>query len=139
MALVVHTQGLQHLLELMNGAQTKPANYYIGLAADAAMAKTTALGSQTELSGNGYARQPIAASAIGLVSAGDGGDGRKLTSAAVTFTAAGGDWVRAFTLFVATTIDNTGALVASGPIEGGVGTLRTNGTTYTAQVVLTLP
>lgn len=139
MAMVVHTQGLQFLLELMNKAQSAPTNYYAGLATNASLPKTAVLGSQTELSGNGYVRPPVAASAVGLVSASDGGDGRKLTSATVQFTAVGGDWSQALTLFLATTIDNTGVLIASGPINGGLGTLRTNGTSYSAEVVLTMP
>lgn len=140
MAMVVHTQGLQFLLELMNKAQSAPTNYYVGLATDAALAKTAVLGDQTELAAaNGYARQAVAASGVGLISASDGGDGRKLTSATVTFTASGGDWSTARTLFLATTAGDTGKLIASGPINGGVGTTRTNGTSYSAEVVLTLP
>ncbi len=137
--MIVHTTGLQFLLELMNKVQTAPANYYVGMATDASLAKTAALGDQTELSGSGYARQAVAAGAVGLVSASDGGDGRKLTSVTVTFTASGGDWDLARTLFLATTIDDTGVLIASGEINGGVGTTRTDGTSYSAEVVITLP
>lgn len=140
MAMVVHTQGLQFILELVNKVQSAPTNYYVGLATDASLAKTAVLGSQTELAAsNGYTRQTIAASGVGLVSASDGGDGRKLTSATVTFTASGGDWSQALTLFVATTSDDSGKLIASGPINGGVGTTVTDGHTYSAEVVITLP
>lgn len=140
MALRVHTQGLQYLLEVaFTGQQTKPANFYAFLCEDTDLAVSAVLGDQTELSGFGYARQPIVASAVGWTSASDGAAGRKVTSIDVTFTASGGDWVRARTLGIATTLNDSGVLLASGPIEAGVGTLRTNGTSYSAKAVLTLP
>lgn len=69
---------------LRNSAYTSPSAVYLGLLSTVPTDSTAG----TELSGNGYARQSLtfAAPSAGTTS----------TSAAVTFTASGGDWSRAF-------------------------------------------
>jgi hypothetical protein len=55
----------------------------------------------------------------------------KLTTATVIFTA-GGTWTGAKTVFLATTVDNSGKLIASAPLS----TTRTLQNGYTLQVAL---
>ena len=108
-----HAEGLQWLLEAaFSEEQSVPANFYIGLATDASLAETASLGDQTEVSGTSYARQAVASSAVGFISAATGTNDRKVTTAEVTFTA-GGTWTGAVTAFLATTIDDSGVLIAS--------------------------
>lgn len=106
-------EGLQHLLEVVyTEEQSVPANYYIGLCEDASVAEDDNLASLTELSGNGYARQAVASDNTDFTSAATGTNDRKVTTKVVTFTASGGAWNGAVHAFLATTIDDSGKLVA---------------------------
>jgi hypothetical protein len=119
----IRTQGIQFLFELANGVQSPPAGYYIGWCeeAESEIAANASLGDLTELSGNGYARQPLTADAAGMISAAWGTNGRSLTTAETTFTAVGGAWNLAKTKFLATSLDDSGKLIATEPINSGSG------------------
>ena len=117
MATEVHTDGLQWMQEVcFTEEQSVPANFYIGLATDASLAETASLGDQTEVSGVDYERQAVASNSTDITSAATGTNDRKVTTAAVTFTA-GGTWTAAKTMFLATTVDDTGVLIASAPLD----------------------
>lgn len=117
MAAEIHTEGLRFILEaVFPQTQALPANYYVGLATDAALAEDATLASLTEVSGTGYTRQAVAASGVGFSSASAGTNDWKVTGAQVTFSA-GGIWTQALTWFLASTIDGTGKLIASGPLS----------------------
>ena len=107
------TEGLQHLLEVTySEEQSVPVNYYIGLCTDASIAENANLAGLAELSGNGYARQAVASDNTDFTSAATGTNDRKITTKVVTFTASGGAWAGAVHAFLATTIDDSGKLVA---------------------------
>lgn len=106
------TEGLQHILEVAySEEQTVPVNYYIGLCEDASVAENANLAGLTELSGNGYERQPVASNNTDFTSAATGTNDRKMTTKIVTFTANGGAWNDAIHAFLATTVDDSGKLV----------------------------
>lgn len=127
MAADVHQEGLQYILETaFSEEQSVPANFYMGLCTDASLAETASLGDQTEVSGTGYARQAVASTSVGFVSASTGTNDRKVTTIEVTFTA-GGTWTGAKTAFLATTVNDTGKLIASEQLSGTI-TLVDNGT-----------
>lgn len=114
MATDLHTEGLQFLLELaFSEEQSVPANYYLGLAEDVSLAEDANLAGITELSGNGYARQTIASDNVDFTSGTTGVNDRNMTAATQTFTASGGTWSTAKIMFLATTVDDTGKLIAS--------------------------
>ncbi len=117
MAADLHTDGLQFILEVtFTEEQSVPANFYIGLATDASLAETASLGDQTEVSGTGYARQAVASDNVDITSAATGTNDYKVTTKTVTFTA-GGTWTGANTVFLATTVNDTGVLIASAPLS----------------------
>lgn len=112
------TEGLQFLLEAaFSEEQSVPANFYIGLCTDASVAEDAALADLIELSGNGYARQTVASDNTDFTSAGAGTNDRKVTTKTVTFTASGGAWSGAVHAFLATTIDDTGKLIAAAALS----------------------
>lgn len=120
MAAEIHADGLQYILEAaFSEEQSVPANFYIGLCTDASLAETASLGDQTEVSGTDYARQAVASTAVGCVSATAGTNDWKITTIEVTFTA-GGTWTGAKTAFLATTLNDTGVLIASQQLSGTI-------------------
>lgn len=130
-------EGLQHLQEVAyNEIQSVPVNYYIGLCEDASVAENANLAGLTELSGNGYAREAVASDNTDFTSASTGTNDRKVTTKTVTFTASGGAWNGAVHAFLATTIDDTGKLVAVAALS----TTRTlqDGDSLQVSIVLTL-
>jgi hypothetical protein len=136
MAAEVHTEGLQFLLEVsFSEEQSVPASFYIGLATDASLAEDASLGDQTEVSGTGYARQAVASDNTDFTSASTGTNDRKITTKTVTFTATG-TWTGAKTVFLASTVNDTGKLIASAPLSGTI-TLN-NGSTLQVAIQITL-
>lgn len=118
MAAELHEDGLQFILEVaFSEEQSVPANFYIGLATDASLAETASLGDQTEVSGTSYARQTVASNNTDITSASTGTNDYKVTTKTVTFTA-GGTWTGAKTVFLATTVNDTGVLIASEQLSG---------------------
>jgi hypothetical protein len=139
MAAEIHTEGLQYLLEVaFSEVQSVPDNFYVGLATDSELAENASLGDQTELSGNGYARFAVPSTAVGWVSAATGTSDRKVTSLTLLFSASGGAWSLAKTAFLATSIDDSGKLLASAPINGGSGYTLADGENYECEFELTL-
>jgi len=131
MSAEVHTEGLQFLLEVVfSEEQSVPANFYFGLAEDTELAENAALADITELSGNGYSRQAVASSTAGFTSASTGTNDRKVTTLTALFTASGGAWNTAYTVFLATTSDDSGKLIASAPINSGSGYTIGDGENY---------
>ncbi len=117
MAAELHTDGLQFILEVtFTEEQSVPASFYIGLATDASLSETASLGDQTEVSGTGYARQAVASDNVDITSAATGTNDYKVTTKTVIFTAAG-TWTGANTVFLATTLNDTGVLIASAPLS----------------------
>jgi hypothetical protein len=113
MAAELHQEGLQYLLEVaFSEEQSVPDNFYIGLCTDASLAEDASLGDQTEVTGTGYERQAVASDDTDITSATTGTADWKITTAEVTFTA-GGTWDGAKTVFLATTDDDSGKLIAS--------------------------
>ena len=109
----LHTEGLQYLLEVgFSEEQSVPANFYVGLCTDTSLAEDASLGDQTEVTGTGYARQTIASNNTDITSAATGAADWKITTKEVTFTA-GGTWDGAKTVFLATSNDDSGKLIAS--------------------------
>ena len=137
MAAELHTDGLQWMLEVcFTEEQTVPASFYIGLATDASLAETASLGDQTEVSGTGYARQAVASNSTDITSAATGTNDYKITTSTETFTA-GGTWTGAKTYFLATTVNDTGVLIASGPLSETITLEDTDTLTIAVQVNLT--
>ena len=116
MAFIMHDEGEEFVLQVaFSEEQSVPANFYVGLCNDT-LVKTDGLADiADETSGTGYARQTVASDNVDCVVAADG-DYYKVTFAEQTFTA-GGTWTEANTAFLATTVDNSGKLIASYPID----------------------
>jgi len=113
----LHTDGLQWMLEVaFTEEQSVPASFYIGLATDASLAEGDSLGDQTEVSGTGYARQAVASNSTDITSAATGTNDYKATTKTVTFTASG-TWTGAKIVFLATTVNDTGVLLASAALS----------------------
>jgi hypothetical protein len=135
----LHTEGLQFLLEVaFSEEQSVPADFYMGLCEDNSLAENAALGDQTELSGNGYARQAIPSSTVGFTSASTGTNDRKVTTTTVLFSASGGAWNNAKTAFLATSSDDSGKLIASAEVNGGSGYTLADGENYECEMQITL-
>jgi len=115
-------EGLQYILEAaFSEVQTPPANFYIGLATDAAIAETANLAALTEITGTGYARIAVASSAVGFpTSETTGTNDWHVVTLQVTFTGnAANDWDEAFSAFLATTSDDSGKLIAWCALSAG--------------------
>jgi len=139
MANELHTEGLQYLLELaFSEEQSVPATFYVGLCEDTELAENASLGDQTELSGNGYARQTLSSNSTDWISAGDGTNDRKTTSATVIFSASGGAWNTAYTAFLATSSDDSGKLLGSAQVNSGSGYTLADGENYEFEIEISL-
>ena len=127
MAAQLHTEGRQFMQEVaFSEQQSVPANFYVGLCTDLTIAENASLASLTELvdpSDTDYARYALASSAVGWTSASTGTNDRKITSNGITFSTAtsGVTWTKAESWFLATTIDDSGKLIMSGPLNSGSG------------------
>lgn len=105
-------EGEEDMLDVYFRGATAPTNFYLGLVNDTPT-ETDGLGDLTgEPSGSGYSRQTIPATAVGWPTlALDSGD-FQAESTTETFTASGGTIGPVTYSFLATTVDNTGVLVA---------------------------
>lgn len=129
-------EGLQHALEVVySEEQSVPANYYIGLCEDDSVAENANLAGLTELAGGGYGRQTVASDNTDFTSAGTGTNDRKVTTKVVTFSATG-TWNGVPHAFLATTIDDSGKLVAAAALS--VERFLVNGDSLQVSIVLTL-
>lgn len=129
-------EGLQHLLEVAySEEQSVPAIYYIGLCEDDSVAEDANLAGLTELAGGGYSRQAVNSDNTDFTSAGTGTNDRKQTTKVVTFSATGA-WNGVPHAFLATTIDDSGKLVAAAALS--VERFLVNGDSLQVSMVLTL-
>ena len=140
MAAELHTEGLQFFLEAaLSEVQSVPANFYMGLCEDASVAEDGNLAGLTELAvASGYARVAVASNGTDFTSATAGTNDRKMTTKVCTFTANGGAWNNAKTAFLATTVDDTGKLIASMPLNGGAGWTLADGQHLDLSMVIQL-
>ena len=107
-------QGLKWLLEcVFPQSQSPPATFYMGLCEDASVAEDAVLGDLTELSGNNYSRQTLPGGSItGFTSESAGTADWKVTTTVEEFEASGGVWNGAEHVFLATSSDDSGVLIA---------------------------
>lgn len=118
---MLHIVGEEFMLKaVFTGGVTNtfiPANYYFGLDNRVALvaADTLATTAVTEPTTNGYARVPVSSTAQFTVAIAMTGH-NVASSPLVTFQAVGGNWGPVTNLFMATTINNTGYLIASVPL-----------------------
>lgn len=116
----VHTEGQKWILELaFSEEQAVPESFYVGLCSNVSIAKTATLTDLNELTGDGYDRQVVSSAASGeftWMSLLFGTTDRKVTATTVTFSVPSGvsDWETARYWFLATTVNDSGVLVASG-------------------------
>ena len=89
-----------------------PANFYMGLDARSALAEGDSMAVSGEPSGNGYARRTVASDNVDFTVSQDSGDWQVATKT-VTFAASGGAWSEVKNMFLATTSDDSGKLIAS--------------------------
>lgn len=135
----MHTEGLQFILDVaIRQTQSVPAAYYLGWCEESDLDDNAGLADLTELSGPGYARVAINSNGTDWTSAAYSTTGRKVTSKACVFTAAGGNWSAAGRWFLATTADDSGQLIASGPLAGGAGVTLLDTQHYDVAVELRL-
>lgn len=111
-----HDEGEEYTLETaFSEAQAVPASFFIGLDDRASIAEADTLPPANEPVGNGYGRKAVNSDAVDWTVTQVGGD-FQAKSKTVTFTASGGP-IPAIgvvdNMFLATTLDNTGKLIAS--------------------------
>jgi len=105
-------QGEQNMLDQYFRGQNAPTGFFIRLFNDTPAETDTLANLTGEPSGNGYAPQAVARSAVGFPTlALDEGD-YQITSATVTFTANGGSIGPVTHAVLATSSDNTGLHIA---------------------------
>jgi len=142
MAAQVHTEGRQWLFEVaFSEEQSVPANFYVGLCTDTTIAENATLSSLGEITSTDYTRDTIASTAAGWTSAATGTNDRKITGQVVSYAVvtSGVTWTTVESWFLATTIDDTGKLIASGPLNSGSGWTLTFGQTLTFDIEITFP
>ena len=133
----LHNSGEMYLLMCAfdNSGAYPPANYYFGLDNRLGISVIDTIGSLSgEPSGNGYLRAGVASSGQFTVSA--LGDLYRATSQIVTFSATGTGWGPVRNLFLATTNDNSGILLASAPLSNPI--TLTNGDAVNMRMALSL-
>lgn len=113
---MLHRTGEQFMLQacFTGGVSSTviPANYYFGLDNRTSITATDTMGSlSTEPTGNGYGRVVVASSGAFVVSL--QGTNYRADGPIISFSATGGSWGPVKNLFLATTIDNSGVLIAS--------------------------
>ena len=142
MAAQLHTEGRQFLLEVaFTAEQSAPAIYYVGLCTDTTIAENASLSGLTELTDTGYARSALLRGALAFASAGTGTNDRKITTSGISFlaTTSGVTWTKAESWFLASTIADTGKLIASGPLNSGSGWTVTEGEELSFDIEMTWP
>jgi len=113
MAEFFHTEGLTYLLQVaMSEEQSAPANFYVGLAIDELVVGDGLADILNEPSGDGYARVAVASDNVDIT-IGASGDYIEAVFKQVEFLADGGDWGTITVVFIATTADDSGKLIAS--------------------------
>lgn len=111
MTSILHNEGEQFLLSVLFAGTSSPSNYYLGLDNRTTLTATDTLASLVgEPTVNGYARQPISSSSFTVVST---FGAYQANTPIVTFSAAGGSWGPVSNLFLSTSLDNSGKLIAT--------------------------
>ena len=134
---ILHDEGEQFILQVVfDETASVPANYYVGVDARASLAEEDNLAAVSgEPSGSGYSRQAIASSVAGWTISQVGGN-YQAASATATFTASGGDWTAVTKMFLATSSDGSGKLIASVALSSSRTVL--NGDSLTTSLTITL-
>jgi len=111
---MLHDEGEQFLCQVaFSEEQSVPANYYVGLDNRGSLAEADNLAALSgEPSGNGYSRQAVASDNTDFTVSQESGDYQALTKT-VTFTASGGSIGPVTKMFLATSSDGSGKLIAS--------------------------
>jgi hypothetical protein len=114
-------EGIQNILQVALSELQSPLGagaFYIGLCTDATLVKNGTLTTLTEVTGTGYARQPVASSAVGFPSdAAVSNNAWHLATLTVTFTA-GGTWTGAVAAFLCTVSSGTsGKLICAATLS----------------------
>ena len=111
---MLHDEGEQFFCQvLFTEEATPPAAYYLGLDNRTSLAESDTLASLSgEPSANGYSRQAVNSDATDFTISQESGDYQARTKT-VTFTASGGSIGPVTKMFMATSADGTGKLVAS--------------------------
>ena len=105
-------EGEKSLLNSYFRATDSPTKFYIRLCRDSVLEADTLTDIQNEPSGNGYAAVEVTRDSTGFPTIEmDSGDWR-VVSKEVSFTASGGDIGPVNTMYLATTSDNLGVLIA---------------------------
>jgi len=111
---MLHDEGEEFFCRvLFTEEATPPAAYYLGLDNRASLAEADTLSSLSgEPSGNGYSRQAVNSDSTDFTISQESGDYQAKTKT-VTFTASGGSIGPVTKMFLATSSDNNGKLIAS--------------------------
>jgi hypothetical protein len=135
---VLHTQGEEFLLTALfkTTDASIPTFYYLGLdnRTTPDVSDVLAASLYGEPTSNGYSRQAVSSATGFTISEVDGVN--RATSLIVSFSASGGSWGPISNLFLATTINNTGHLIATAAL-GSTRTLQ-NGDFITMKFALAL-
>lgn len=108
----LHALGEEYVMKVLFTAFSIPANYFIGLDNRVTVALADTIDGLTgEPTSNGYFRQSVSSS-TGFVLE-QVGIAWQASSAVVTFQATGSGWGPVKNIFLATTSDNTGTLIAT--------------------------
>jgi len=111
---MLHDEGEQFFCQVLFTEEASvPSAYYLGLDNRTSLAESDTLASLSgEPSGNGYSRQAVNSDATDFTISQEGGDYQAKTKT-VTFTASGGSIGPVTKMFMATSADGTGKLIAS--------------------------
>ena len=142
MAAQLHTEGRQFMLEVcFSEEQSVPANFYVGLCTDTSIAENAALSALGEITSTDYARHAAPSASSDFTSAATGTNDRKITLEDATFTAStsGVTWTKVESWFLATSSDDSGKLIASGPLNCGSGWTLSAPQTLTFDIEMTFP
>lgn len=106
-------QGESNMLDTYFRANNTPTQFYVRLCNDTIIETDTLSSVQNEPSGNGYAPALLERSVVGFPTLElDAGDYR-VVSKEVSWTASGGDIGPVTSAYIATTLDNSGLLIAA--------------------------
>lgn len=107
-------EGEESILEsfFRGNASFTPAIFYVRLCNDTIVETDTLASILNEPSGNGYSTPSVERSTVGFPTKDTFGGNARITSKEVIFTASGGDIGPVTNLYLATTSNNTGKLIA---------------------------
>jgi hypothetical protein len=107
-------QGEEYFLKVGLGGATMAATTYLGLSQsnEATLGETITLAGINEVAGTGYARGSITSNLTDWTASLNSGDWQML-SKQITFTATGGTWSAALSLFLATSADGSGKVLST--------------------------